>query len=236
MKKEELIDAIGEANEEVVERVDRLRRAYRSKRKIWIPAACAAILAAAAVILIITNRSGGTFSKKDFVQADNTAARQYLEHSSMDEMDMKVFDPYFIHAMTGEETPYKETMILPADVVYYREEAGRKTEAFVLEKGTEVILDPYGLRYGGGFYTFPTFEKGWRYGMPFTVQGQEETKEYYYVKLSELETIAKAWIEYDECVRAEIKKSGLSTKKGAAAIVRGVDRLLYANGIYCSKD
>ena len=66
MKKEELIDAIGEADEEVVERVDRLRRAYRSKRKIWIPAACAAILAAAAVILIITNRSGGTFSKKTF--------------------------------------------------------------------------------------------------------------------------------------------------------------------------
>ena len=236
MKKEELIDAIGEADEEAVERVDRLRGQQKSKKKWLIAAAGAAILAAAAVILIFVNQSGGTFSKKDFVQADSTAARQYLEHSSMDEMDMVVFDPYLTQIIAMGGVSYKEMMILPVDLVYYREEAGRKTEAFVLKAGTEIVVDPNQNGINRGFYTFPTYEKGWRYGRPFTIKGQEASEEYYYVKLSELETIAKDWIEYDESVRRSVQRSGLSTKKGAAAIVRTIDRILYDKGIYCSKD
>ena len=127
-------------------------------------------------------------------------------------------------------------MILPADLVYYREEAGQKTEAFVLKAGTEIVVDPDQNGINRGFYTFPTFEKGWRYGRPFTVKGQEAPDEYYYVKLSELEAIAKDWIEYDESVRRSLLRSGLSKKEGAAMIVRTIDRLLYDNGIYCSKD
>ena len=73
------------------------------------------------------NRTG--FDKKKFKLVQNEASRQYMTFTSMEDMDMSVFEPYLMLAVTPVDKPYLKELELPVDVIYYQEVNGKKEEA-----------------------------------------------------------------------------------------------------------
>ena len=129
---------------------------------------------------------------------------QYLNHVPMEQMDLSEYDFLVDTLMGGAGNPPPINWELPNDVVYYQEVDGKKVPALTLEKGT-VVSWPRDSYFGGyGFYTFPTYEAGWRYAVPFTseavVSGWEKglyvlpqtEYDYYYVRLEDLKPVVAA--------------------------------------------
>lgn len=91
---------------------------------------------------------------------------------------------------------------LPFSVTYYRMEDGKKVPALTLEKGTDVCFLPATAPvFGYGLISYPTYEKGWRYAVPFYPAGEaprwpngkvltQEECTFYYVRLSDLEQLS----------------------------------------------
>ncbi len=134
---------------------------------------------------------------------------QYLTHVPMEEMDLPAFS-YTVDSMCGfatEETYH--TCILPINLTYYRQQDGKMLPALVIEKGTAIALPAYTYYGGYGFGTFPTYEKGWRYGVPFVTEDvlsqwkkqflkgievlSQADFDYYYVRLEDLKVVANAF-------------------------------------------
>ena len=180
---------------------------------------------------------------------ENTAegSDQYLNHVPMEEMDFPVFDISLGNGLLGFE-PYIISATLPHDIVYYREVMGIKVPALTLKKGSVVSLQlesGHSIPYGYGFFTFPTYERGWRYAVPFEVDGEpfqwegdsdatlsQETMDYYYVKLSDIIEVAQLLLsdDLDETVNAQPIGFGVYN-----AVFR-IDHLLASDNIYLSPD
>ena len=184
------------------------------------------VIAALLVILISHIRF-----RKAFVLQDNLAAEQYEKKIPLHEMDLDCFSPYV--TMDVPAVDQKVNFQLPEDIVYYREVNGKKEQALVLKKGT-VVAYQESFR---GAVSFPTYEKGWRYAVPFlpeeyaaggTVPAAYE--EHYYVKLSSLEKAARAW------QRAGGMQYERNARKAVYRITRYIDARLYEKGIYLSPD
>lgn len=129
---------------------------------------------------------------------------QYWNQVPMEQMDLSDF-AFLGEGLTGF-SPKKVSFNwrLPADLTYYRDVEGEKVPALTLKKGTMVSW-PMDTYFGGyGFYTFPTYEAGWRYAVPFTseevVSGWEKglyvlpqtEYDYYYVRLEDLKPVVAA--------------------------------------------
>lgn len=112
----------------------------------------------------------------------------------------------------GEPDP-SGRLTLPIDVHYYTSPDTSGEPALTLAKGTEVTAFPASgesyLTYthiGYGYCCFPDYEKGWRYGIPFTAEDLsqgvdadwEEEADKYYVQTSELEAVAQAFWEANQ--------------------------------------
>ena len=133
---------------------------------------------------------------------------QYLRNVSMEEMDFPAYAVRLSYAIAVDETNSAQTLTLPFDLTYYRQSGGQKIPAYTLKKGTEIVLTlgENSAVFGYGLTSFPTYEKGWRYTVPFTVAGKEDSipikgsldvlsqdeYDYYYVRLRDLYRIAAA--------------------------------------------
>ena len=130
---------------------------------------------------------------------------QYHDGVSLEEMDFPALGFSLAIAPLGFD-PYTLSVTLPKDIVYYREENGIKVPILTLSKGSEIsfyITDHTIIPYGYGYLTFPTYERGWRYAVPFEVDGEndylrdwgeesilsQEEADFYYVKLEDIETV-----------------------------------------------
>lgn len=170
-----------------------------------------------------------------FVPSDTSSAKsQYRTCSTMEEMDMDAFSPYFIFAMTAEGRPDIE-LALPCDVHYYRMENGRRRKAFTMRKGTIVIIpnvpDP-----GRGIHSYPSFKKGLRYEKPFNAADGSEDNAYYYVKLSELEKVSEELFRVSPSLEQTRRMQGISRESAVYEITRLIDKVFYTEGIFLSPD
>ena len=189
------------------------------------------------IIIIIIYRQKGDFSKKGFILTNNVASRQYREHSFMDDMDMSVFEPYLYLDVAQTEAPYLKEFELPFDLIYYKRIENNMNEAFVIPKATKVYVDSTDtMKLGVGFYSFPTHKRGWRYVRPFITDKQEDSSQFYYVKLKDLEKSYLSLLKEDDYLKKDIIQQGYSLEEYAHLVVRLIDRILYNNGIYCSLD
>ncbi len=137
---------------------------------------------------------------------------QYHDHVPMEEMDLEAFDlgPDAVALVYYE--PRVESIVLPDDITYYRNFWGVKLPVLTLRKGTELQMmtgSGYALPYGYGFYTFPTYEAGWRYAVPFELYTEfdgetyllstlsQDAFDYLYVRLEDIFRLYQVyWTEY----------------------------------------
>ena len=112
--------------------------------------------------------------------------------------------------------------------------------ALTLKKGTEVYALPVKESIGyisGGYGTasWPSYEKGWRYAQPFQVTAEAENDAMYFVRLSELEKVSRAFL-------AMTRRGGfgsyaqLELPENVWAQTRYTDMALYDRGVFCSED
>ena len=135
--------------------------------------------------------------------------------------------------------------------------------ALTLKKGTLLPCEDPNLtrnpKFGYGFYSYPTYEAGWRYAVPFMTAGQADIFEgetditlsqaeysFYYVRLEDLETVylsryralEAAGYNFVEEVRARnaIVQSNSPMEVKMFDKLHRLDFILSRSGIYLSED
>ena len=189
----------------------------------------------------------------------NNKNEPYARGVPLDEMDFSEYWGYFItqsYAVQTDETQESVYLTLPCDVEYYLHKED-KTPAVVLKKGTEVVvgknlpLDETMALFdmsGYGMRTWPGYEAGWRYGIPFRtrldyVESLVGAKRYY-VKTQQLFEVANAYYnlidpvdesnyeDFPEMLEYEKEKRAILP----IHIALSIDRLLCNEGAFLSPD
>ena len=133
---------------------------------------------------------------------------QFHDGVPLEEMDFQALGYVPDDNMRRAERYPVESCPFLDDVTYYRRENGRMVRALTLKKGTLLPCEDPNLtrnpKFGYGFYSYPTYEAGWRYAVPFTseavVSGWEKglyvlpqtEYDYYYVRLEDLKPVVAA--------------------------------------------
>ena len=179
---------------------------------------------------------------------DSPGSDQYLDGVPMEEMDFPALGFSMVIAPLGFD-PYTLSVTLPKDIVYYREENGIKVPFLTLSKGSEIsfyITDHTIIPYGYGYLTFPTYERGWRYAVPFEVDGEndylrdwgeesilsQEEADFYYVKLEDIETVYRTLF----LTRRESTLDPREMERRVLTNLLQVDGTLRWSNIYISPD
>lgn len=190
-----------------------------------------------------------TYAQFDPDENDAPGSDQYLDGVPMEEMDFPALGFSLAIAPLGFD-PYTLSVTLPKDIVYYREENGLKIPALTLLKGSEIsfyITDHTIIPYGYGYLTFPTYERGWRYAVPFELDGKDdyirewgeesilsqEEADFYYVKLEDIELIYQLLIS-DRPVEEEIDPR--ERERRVQSNLLRIDEILMLDNIYISPD
>ena len=189
------------------------------------------------------------YARFDPDENDAPGSDQYLDHVPMEEMDFPALGFSMAIAPLGFD-PYTLSVTLPKDIVYYREENGIKVPALTLSKGSEIsfyITDHTIIPYGYGYLTFPTYERGWRYAVPFEVDGEDdyirewgeesilsqEEADFYYVKLRDIELV------YRLLVSNRLVEKGTDPQEIERRVQSNllrIDQILQGSNIYISPD
>ena len=179
---------------------------------------------------------------------DAPGSDQYLDGVPMEEMDFPALGFSLAIAPLGFD-PYTLSVTLPQDIVYYREVNGLKIPALTLLKGSEIsfyITDHTIIPYGYGYLTFPTYERGWRYAVPFELDGKDdyirewgeesilsqEEADFYYVKLEDIETVYRTLF----LTRQESTLDPREMERRVLTNLLQVDGTLRWSNIYISPD
>ena len=174
--------------------------------------------------------------KQDFIPSDTFHYLEALNDGSLQEK----MDPYQTkaQAMQGADI-YVNTISAPRDLVYSYDD-----EEYVIHRG-EMIQVYYDEEngvpnyYGYGFQSYPTDKKDIRAAMPFnTVSEMEARKELYHVRLSELKQTYAGYYRENTHLYSRFEQwldLWIRNAKRETALYWS-DRLLYAEGIYLSKD
>ena len=190
-----------------------------------------------------------TYAQFDPDENDAPGSDQYLDGVPMEEMDFPALGFSLAIAPLGFD-PYTLSVTLPKDIVYYREENGLKIPALTLLKGSEIsfyITDHTIIPYGYGYLTFPTYERGWRYAVPFELDGKDdyirewgeesilsqEEADFYYVKLRDIELV------YRLLVSNRLVEKGTDPQEIERRVQSNllrIDQILQGNNIYISPD
>ena len=190
-----------------------------------------------------------TYAQFDPDENDAPGSDQYLDGVPMEEMDFPALGFSLAIAPLGFD-PYTLSVTLPKDIVYYREENGLKIPALTLLKGSEIsfyITDHTIIPYGYGYLTFPTYERGWRYAVPFELDGKDdyirewgeesilsqEEADFYYVKLGDIELV------YRLLVSNRLVEKGTDPQEIERRVQSNllrIDQILQGSNIYISPD
>lgn len=168
---------------------------------------------------------------------DNGKDEPYSQGVPLHEIQEFRYKRYFpMGSMLLGHPGFAANIPLPCDVHYY-ERPEDAEPVLTLEKGTTVsILScPVPGNYGYGLVCWPDYQKGWRYGKPFTdvhAAYAPEITQKYYVKTAELDKVARAFYQKNK-VFYEDRNSRYSSGK---TIVRTIDYILYDAGAFCSPD
>lgn len=177
--------------------------------------------------------------KRNFV--DNGRNEPYAKGVPLDEMKLWIYENRYIYSRAQIQAEYInliKDIPLPCDVHYYAQKEDAEP-VLTLKKGTAAhitdgdlgLIDWNGAGYG--LLCWPDYQKGWRYGRPFTDDDPiqpSDTAEAYYVKTAELDKVAKTYY---------LENSGYyasSRFKSSQELVREIDWMLYDAGAFCSPD
>lgn len=214
----------------------------RKIKKKWV--LICAVLVVAAVFPAFFGNQVERYQKKDFV--DNGLDLPYSQGVPLEDMQFRVYAKYVEpKANAAVLANWKVLIALPCDVRYYVHKTD-DAPAITLKKGTEVYIYPHGPRgtrrdfvVGHGLYCWPDYQKGWRYGQPFSedrnaeavpLKSMFENSSMYFVRTEELERVAVAFY------RANGGVPKLSENEFAFRITRFIDRELFRCGAFCSEE
>lgn len=204
----------------------------------------------------LTAKNQGYYLKSvGFNPVKNTSegSKQYLDHVPMEDMNFQTLN-FDTGSYVGNSffSPYIIEITLPKDLVYYQQTMGVKIPALTLKKGSKIsfYIEPNSfVPYGYGYSTYPTYEQGWRYAVPFEVDKEpyqwngdlgyalsQKEADFYYLRLSDLEVVARLLIQ------SQIESAGLEPFSEAELeqsiynLVFYIDYRLLYNDIYFSPD
>ena len=183
----------------------------------------------------------------------NTAegSDQYLERVPMENMDFAALGIDAAYAPLGYN-PYTLTATLSEDLTYYREVMGVKFPALTLKKGSVISIEYNQERtipFGYGYTTYPTYERGWRYAIPFQTGSEpytgkekgafivsQEEAEYYYVRLSDIQKILRLFAEADLERKGDTEYDSKQIEETVYNNLLNIDNWLASGEIYLSPD
>ncbi len=169
----------------------------------------------------------------------------YSQHVPLEEMSFGAYGHYFGYLLPIQEPEYVETLPLPCDIRYYASPED-KEPVLTLEKGTVVhVPAESGVSAGNSstnnrgtpLRTWPSYEKGWRYGLAFVPEGSEgptADSPMYYVRTDDIRAVAAKFVDANWDI---LSPNNFHTKREAREFfVLTIDRTLYQEGCYCSPD
>jgi|GEM_PF-3834877 len=161
----------------------------------------------------------------------------YRDGVPMDEMWLD-FWPYPAVAYAEEQ------LILDRPIRYYTREGGAFVPAGTIPAGTSVLFGgKYGENYRGyGFFSWPTYWKGWRYVKPFASADGEmhglDPDTFYFVPLRDLHAAVHTFFSTD--IPGKYFRNTWDTpigrRKAEYSLLFQCDALQYAGGIWRSAD
>ncbi len=215
----------------------------KGRKKFIILAVVLAVAASASIAGAVIWQHVRPFSPYKFQY--NKWEEPYSQHVPLEEMSFGVYSHYFGYSSGIKEPDYVETLPLPCDIRYYAN-PGDKEPVLTLEKGT-VVHVPVESGVSAGYSstnnrgtplrTWPSYEKGWRYGLPFVPEGSESPtadSPMYYVRTEDIRAVAAKFVDANWGI---LSPNYFRTKREAREfLVLTIDRTLYQEGCYCSPD
>ena len=194
---------------------------------------------AAILLLFAAVRSGIRFYRNQqlisgFEYTENEAWQQYRNELKIETIDFQSYASLFAINMTANARTTH--FYLREPLTYYEEHDGKKQPVLTLETGIQ--MNPGIWEPGYGFFSYPTYEAGWRWVQPFVleVEAPPENAQLYYVRLEDLTAAARYWFESDDALRKSTVWTGLSCEEAAWEIVNNADVIFYDHGIVLSPD
>lgn len=215
----------------------------KGRKKSIFLAVALAVAAAASIAGAVIWQHVRPFSPYMFQY--NKREEPYSQHVPLEEMRFGAYGHYFGYPTAIQEPEFVETLPLPCDIQYYANPED-KEPVLTLEKGT-VVRVPAEIGIFAGYSstnnrgtplrTWPSYEKGWRYGLPFVPEGSEgptADSPMYYVRTEDIRAVAAKFVDanwdilslYDFRIKREAREFFVLT----------IDRTLYQDGCYCSPD
>ncbi len=163
-------------------------------------------------------------------------SRQYLQGVPVEEMDWDSLAYCFQRVETANAVPVDNRVSLPFPIPYYTMEEGELVPAAVIPPGTEILWLPkpemHSWAVGYGLHSLPTYERGWRYALPFLT---EETAalggEPLFVRLETLEALAGEIYRSSPQVRKQLSRQAFTRRYLLQA-----DLALFREGEFLSAD
>lgn len=205
----------------------------RALRQIAFSAAALLSLLLAVVLLL---RVGSSIYGNHQLRAGFSASSQWQDYQQQLPISQMKFDSYApLFAEIVAPIGYPTTFTTSAPIRYYRETDGKKTLACEIPAGTALDWSS-SAPSGYGFDSFPTYEKGWRWGKPFKSADGQGDDAWYYIRTEDLEKAARQAFSSSQYLQASAKSAGLSGSEAVFALVRKTDRVFHQNGVYLSPD
>ena len=209
-------------------------------RKLRTILAAVLLLAVTAAVLVWSyNGLYDQFRKKNFELRRTTG---YSEGTPLEEINFDLFEKFMPNMAPAGFSPEAVKLRLPCDVRYYTHQEDAEP-ALTLKQGAEVyavaVREGIGhIRAGYGTASWPSYEKGWRYAQPFQGTAEAENDAMYFVRLSELEKVAGAFLRMIRENRDSFGKymEMLELPENIWAQTRYTDMALYDRGVFCSED
>lgn len=160
---------------------------------------------------------------------------QYGAGIPIEEIDFSLYTDANIFDKKPGTGSLKEDSITSAITLRYYAAPDESSEVvYEIPAGTKVVFSNKHMEIGYGIYSFPTYEEGWRYVRPYTVENgsivyEEDSisDQYYYVKTADMR----------EYVGYLIKLCGLkNAESNARKYLFATDTALYNKGFYFSPD
>lgn len=185
---------------------------------------------------------------KGFSYVDETTARpfehfQYQRMVPMHEMDLREFSWYLRVSILPVGFPEEwDFVVLEQDIPYYSWIDGEWVLAMEIPQGANIRWREFTFTPGYGTYSYPTYERGWRYARPFLPADQEAALlhelPYYYVRTSDLEAVAKTIYEthWESGLVHNTEFSKRLLNELVLRQTRRIDHIFYDRGIFNSPD
>lgn len=178
--------------------------------------------------------------ERRFKQSDT--ANPYRAGTPVEEIDIYSFLKQPI--LQGSGLDGQMVGVVLEEPVYYYAEPSEKSEiVYTIPAGARILMyeqspsmyevigkDVAGIR--------PTYERGWRYSVPFRLENAAASSDYYYVKTETLIDVAmQMYNQHPDVMRSHIRNGNeMDDKNSALVYVLYTDYIMYQSGAYRTAD